>query len=165
MKLNRIKSAGWEIPRNLHFISVDFSKNNFIEEIKQSNFDKNKLTFYSWLGVTYYLRKDEILSTLKGIADISPKGSSVIFDYADCNIFDDKKTTRRVQNMIHSARQCGEPMKSCYSYNELVSDLEKTGFQLYEHLTPLEIEERYFKERSDDYHAFENINFALALKE
>ena len=112
MKLNRIKSAGWEIPQNLHFIPVDFSKNNFMESIKNSTFDTNKLTFYSWLGVTYYLSKDEILNTLKGIADISPKGSSVIFDYADCNIFDDKKTTRRVQNMIHSAKQCGEAMKS-----------------------------------------------------
>lgn len=165
LKLKRIKMAGWEIPKNLHFVPVDFSKSNFIEEIKKSPFDMNELSFYSWLGVTYYLSRDEILNTLRGIASISPKGSSVVFDYPDCNIFDTEKTTRRVQNMIHAAVQCGEPMKSCYSYIELVSDLEKAGFQLYEHLTPLEIEERYFKGRNDEYHAFENVNFALAVKE
>ena len=165
LKLNRIKMAGWEIPKNLHFISVDFSKNNFIETIKNSTFDTNKLSFYSWLGVTYYLGRNEILDTLKSIGNISSKGSSVVFDYPDCNIFDTNKTTRRVQNMIHAAIQSGEPMKSCYSNTELVSDLEEAGFQLYEHLTPIEIEERYFKGRSDDYRAFENVNFALVVKE
>lgn len=164
LKLEKIRRAGLEIPERLHFISVDFSNNNFIDEIKKSTFDSNKLTFYSWLGVTYYLEKEEILNTLTDIWKISPKGSYIVFDYADCNMFNNKKTTRRVQNIIHAVSQSGEPMKSCYSYNELVSVLERTGFQLYEHLTPLEIEDRYFKGRSDDYHAFENINFALALK-
>lgn len=165
LKLKRIKMARWEIPKNLHFIPVDFSKGNFIEQMEKSTFDKNKLSFYSWLGVTYYLSKDEIVNTLKHISNVSPKGSSVIFDYADHNIFDIEKTTRRVQNMIHAASQSGEPMKSCYSYRELVSHLEKTGFQLYEHLTPSEIGQNYFKGRDDDYTAFENINFALAVKE
>jgi methyltransferase (TIGR00027 family) len=165
LKLEKIKKARWEIPERLHFISVDFSKNNLIEVIKKSAFDTNKLTFYSWLGVTYYLEKEEILNTLKDIENISPKGSSIVFDYADCDLFNNKKTPKRVQNLIHSVEKSGEPMKSCYSCNELNSILEKTNFQLYEHLTPLEIEERYFKGRSDDYHAFENINFALAVKE
>ncbi len=165
LKLNRIKRAGWDMPSNLHFIPVDFSKNNFIEAIKKSTFDTTKLSFFSWLGVTYYLSKDEIVNTLRSIADVSPKGSSVVFDYPDCNIFDTSKTTRRVQNMVHAAIQCGEPMKSSYSYSELVSDLEKTNFQLYEHLTPLEIQQNYFEGRTDDYRAFENVNFALAVKE
>lgn len=163
-KLNRIKKAGWEIPKNLHFIPVDFSKDNFIEKIKNSSFDTNKLSFYSWLGVTYYLSCEEILNTLKGIGSISQKGSSIIFDYADQGIFDDKKTTRRVKNMLFAARQSGEPMKSCFTCKELVADLEKASFLLYEHLTPMEIEDRHFKGRNDDYHAFENINFALAVK-
>lgn len=165
LKLDRIKMAGWEIPKNLHFVPVDFSKNNFIEAIKNSSFDTNKLTFYSWLGVTYYLSKDEILNTLKAISTISPKGSSLVFDYADSDIFEPKKTPRRVQNMLHAAIQNGEPMKSCYSCSELVLDLQRTGLQLYENLTPLEIDAFYFKERNDDYRAFENINFALCVKE
>jgi len=165
LKLSRIKKAGWEIPKNLHFITVDFSKDNFVEEIKKSTFDTNKLSFYSWLGVTYYLSREEILNTLKGIGNISKKGSSIIFDYPDESIFDDEKPTRRVKNMIYAAMQNGEPMKSSFSCKELVSDLEKAGFLLYEHLTPSEIDEKYFKGRNDDYHAFENVNFALAVKE
>lgn len=164
LKLNRIKMAGWEIPKNLHFVPVDFSKNNFAEAIKKSAFDESKLSFYSWLGVTYYLSRDEITNTLRAIESISPKGSSVVFDHGDCDIFNSEKTTRRVQNMLHAAIQCGEPMKSCYSDKDLILDLQKTGFQLYEHLKPLEIEERYFKGRTDDYHAFENVDFALAVK-
>lgn len=165
LKLEKIRKAGWKVPERLHFIPIDFSKNNLIDSIKKSTFDTNKLTFYSWLGVTYYLEKEEILNSLIDIGNISPKGSSIVFDYADCNIFNSKKTTRRVQNLIYSVDKSGEPMKSCYSSDELISVLEKANFRLYEHLIPSEIEERYFKGRNDDYHAFENINFALAVKE
>jgi O-methyltransferase involved in polyketide biosynthesis len=51
-----------------------------------------------------------------------------------------------------------------YYSNELENTLEKAGLLIYEHLTPAEIEQRYFKNRNDHYHAFENTNIVLAVK-
>lgn len=164
LKLSRIKSAGWEIPQNLSFVPIDFSKDSLAEALKNCGYDETQLSFFSWLGVTYYLSKDDIQKTLKDLSVLCPKGSSIVFDYADSDLFDASKTTRRVQNMLHAAAFNNEPMKSCYSEPELISDLEKANFQLYEHLTPSEIERSYFLGRTDDFHAFENINFALAVK-
>lgn len=163
LKLDRIKKLGWNINPSLNFIPVDFSKDNFAKNILESEYDPSELSFFSWLGVTYYLTKDEILNTLKAIVNISPKGSSVVFDYPDNNIFNPNKTTKRVRNMVELARCSGEPMKSGFEYHELESNLEEAGLLIYEHLTPGDIENMFFKKRKDNYHAFENINYALAV--
>lgn len=73
------------------------------------------------------------------------------------------KTTARVQHMVGMAKTAGEPMKTGYEYRILESDLEKSGLLIYEHLTPKEIEEKYFMGRNDYYHAFENIHYVLGV--
>jgi methyltransferase (TIGR00027 family) len=160
-KKSRIKMAGWDIPNNLRFVSVDFTTDNIAEELKKAGFDYAKRTFFSWLGVTYYLTKENILEILKLISSISVKGSSIFFDYADEDLFCSE--VKRVQNLVAMAQSSGEPMKSCYSYGELESVLEKADLLIYEHLTPKDIERRYFQNRNDYLHAFENIDYALAV--
>jgi len=71
---------------------------------------------------------------------------------------------KRVQNQIAMAQAAGEPMKPGYSYEELERLLAERGFLIYEHLTTADIEERFFSDRSDYLHAFEHINYALAVK-
>jgi len=160
-KKSRIKKAGWDIPNNLHFVSVDFTTDNIAEELKKAGFDYAKCTFFSWLGVTYYLIKENILQMLKLISSISVKGSSIFFDYADEDLFCSE--VKRVQNMVAMAQSTGEPMKSCYSYAELEAVLDEAGLLIYEHLTPQDIESRYFQNRNDYLHAFENIDYVLAV--
>ena len=66
-------------------------------------------------------------------------------------------------SMVGMATMAGEPMKTGYEYLQLESYLEKAGLLIYEHLSPTDIEERYFKGQTDYYHAFENINYTLAV--
>lgn len=163
MKIERIKELKWNISPSLNFVPVDFSKDDFIEMLLNSDYSPNKLTFFSWLGVTYYLTKEDILKTLKAIARISTKGSSIVFDYLDNDAINNENTAKRVRDMIKLAESAGEPMKSFFEYLELEDYLQQAGFNIYEHLNPLEIEDKFFKERSDYYHAFENINYVLAV--
>ncbi|TCO74639.1 class I SAM-dependent methyltransferase [Marinisporobacter balticus] len=163
LKLKRIKALGWEIDANIKYVPVDFSKDYFKNSLLDSEYNPNELTFFSWLGVTYYLRREEIYNMFKDIASISPQGSALVFDYADGDIFYPEKTSARVSAMVGMATMAGEPMKTGYAYFELESNLEKAGLLIYEHLSPVDIEERYFKGRADYYHAFENINYTLAV--
>lgn len=163
LKLKRIKDLGWEISPSLKFVPVDFSKDDLKKALLDSGFDSNGLSFFSWLGVTYYLSREEVINMFKSIYSITCKGSSLVFDYPDKDIFNSERTTIRVQAMVKMAEAAGEPMKTAYSYSELESDLDKAGLLIYEHLTPKDIEERYFNGRDDYYHAFENINYALAV--
>ncbi len=160
-KKQRVEDAGWTVPKNLHYVSMDFTTDNLAIELEKAGFDNRKLTFFSWLGVTYYLTKDQISRMLKTISSLTPQGSSIVFDYADENLF--SSDVKRVQNMIAMANTSGEPMKSSFSYSELEKSLEDAGWLIYEHLTSNEIQERFFSNRKDYLHSFEHINYALAV--
>jgi methyltransferase (TIGR00027 family) len=158
----KVEQAGFTISDNLKYVPIDFKEDNLAHELDRAGFNRNKRTFFSWLGVTYYLTKEQILNTLQAISAVSAKGSSIVFDYADEKLF--ISDVKRVQNMIAMAKASGEPMQSCFSYEELERLLERADFLLYEHLTAENIEERFFAGRNDYLHAFEHINYALAVK-
>ena len=63
----------------------------------------------------------------------------------------------------HMAAAGGEPMKSCFDDAHLEELLGKYNFLIYEILTPDDIHEKYFRDRTDYLTAFENINYALAV--
>lgn len=157
-KQKRISHAGWEIPQELHFVGVDFTKDNLTEKLLQHGYCKYKKTFFSWLGVSYYLTKEQIETMLAAIRAFAAEGSSLLFDYAS-----DGLPVKRVQNMIAMAAASGEPMKSCFAFCELEKLLEKHRFLIYEHLSTDDIQKQYFSDRTDYLTAFEHIEYALSV--
>lgn len=164
-KRNRLAELGWAIPANLHFIPLDFNRESLLAALTNSLYDPKKLSFFSWLGVTYYLPREAVFDTLRSIAGIAPAGSAIIFDYLDNDAFVPEKAAKRVQRMQEAARRAGEPMKTGFDPSALKEDLTRLGLRLHENLSPADIEERYFQGRTDDYHAFEHVHFARAVVE
>lgn len=162
-KQKRITELGWKIPEQLHFIPVDFTKDSLVSALKHTAYNPDRLSFFSWLGVTYYLTREEVFSTLADIVNIAPSGSSIIFDYMDNDALIPEKTSRRVQLMQVATSRSGEPMKAGFDPLMFSGDLVKIGLRLVENLNPSDIEERYFSGRADGYHAFENVHFAWAI--
>jgi methyltransferase (TIGR00027 family) len=162
-KKQRLEDANFSIPNNLHFVPMDFTKKFSGQILLEKGFANIKTT-YSLLGVSYYLSKEEISRLLDEIFTIVPSGSSIVFDYADERLFEEKGMFNRVDNMVKMAAGSGEPMKSCFSYDEMESLLEKSGLLIYEHLTPAEIQQTFFHSRSDYLSAFETIHFIHAVK-
>ena len=70
-KRGRIDEVGWEQPAQLHFIPVDFSRENPAAALASSSYDPDAPSFFSWLGVTYYLDREAVSDTLRGIADVA----------------------------------------------------------------------------------------------
>lgn len=160
-KKQRLERAKLDMRENLHFVPVDFTKDNLRDRLAENGFDENKKTFFSWLGVSYYLSQDEIGGFLENLSSFAADGSTLLFDYADENLF--TSDVRRVQNMLAMAQAGGEPMKSCFSYGCLEKLLSKYNFLIYEFLSTNDIQEKYFGNRADFLTAFENINYALAV--
>lgn len=162
-KKKRLADTNFKIPNNLHFIPMDFTLKFSYQNLKDQGFD-NKKTFFSLLGVSYYLTKEEISSLIQDLFAIVPSGSSIILDYADEKLFEEKGISNRVENMVKMASASGEPMKSCFSYDEMERMLEQSGLLIYEHLSPKEIHEIYFKNRNDYLSSFETIHYLHAVK-
>ncbi|MGN0814444.1 MAG: class I SAM-dependent methyltransferase [Candidatus Coproplasma sp.] len=159
-KLARIACAGWKFPENLHFVPVDFAKGGLISALEDAGFDRRKKTFFSWLGVTYYLTEEQIVSLLFDIAALSAEGSSLVFDYADGNLF--SSDVKRVRNMLEMARAGGEEMKTCFTELRLSKLLESCGFLICELLSREDIQRVYFAPRRSKVTAFEHINYVNA---
>ncbi|MBZ5668746.1 MAG: class I SAM-dependent methyltransferase [Acidobacteriia bacterium] len=161
-KQRRIARAGWSIPKGLHFVPVDFAQGDLPSALRNSSLDPCALTFFGWLGVTYYLAREVVFETLRSLASLAPRGSQVVFDYLDAEAFIPGKAPRRVQLMPVAAERCGEPMQTALDSSSLSAALAGVGLTLREHLAPEQIQARYFAHRRDGYRAFEHVHFAAA---
>jgi methyltransferase (TIGR00027 family) len=158
-----VRSAG-KLPENLVLIPVDFESDDLCDCLLRNGFDPAKPAFFSWPGVTYYLELEAIRNTLRIIADLSAPGSELIFDYADDTAFDPARISDREKKLQSITRQTGEPMKSGFVPEELEAGLSRFGFGTVENLDPAAIEERFFSNRADLYHAFDTAHFMHAVK-
>ncbi|OCB95123.1 putative S-adenosyl-L-methionine-dependent methyltransferase YktD [Bacillus amyloliquefaciens] len=162
-KINRLKRLDFDIPSHLHFVPMDFAASLSFSRLYQEGFSRQK-TFFSLLGVSYYLTKKHLARLLTQLFDQVPPGSSIVFDYADQSLFEEKGLSNRVENMVKMAAASGEPMLSCFSYEEIEKVLESSGLLIYEHLSPAAVNERFFSGRTDYLTAFETIHFIHAVK-
>ena len=161
-KLERITRAGWTVPDNLTFVSVDFTKDSLAERLIAAGFAPSVKSFFSWLGVTYYLSTEAIGKMLAELSSLCADGSTLVFDYPDENFF--SAPEKRVQNTIMMANAGGEPMQSAFSYGALEKLLEKRGFLIYELLTPDDIQRDVIDKTGADMKAFEHVNYCLAVR-
>jgi methyltransferase (TIGR00027 family) len=146
-KKRRIAELGWELPTQLNFISMDFTKDNLAVVLKKSLYNSQVKSFFSWLGVTMYLTRDEVATTLRSIAGIAPTGSVVVFDYFDIDVFDPEKADPHTQELMALAQQAGESMKTGFDPLTLAADLASLGFCLHEDLNQTDIHKRYSQGR------------------
>lgn len=160
----RLANADYQIPDNLHFVSMDFTKEFTVQNLVEEGFMPNEKTLFSLLGVSYYLTKEENANLINKLFTKVPSGSSIVFDYADDKLFEEKGMSNRVQNMVQMASASGEPMKSCFTYDETEKMLENSGLLIYEHLSPVTINNEFFHSRTDYLSAFETIHYIHAVK-
>ena len=162
-KLNKLKESNLHVRSNLHFIPCDFTK-NISSDFLFENGVKREKTFFSLLGVSYYLSKAELEQTLTSLFREMPEGSSIVFDYADEHLFTEKGLSNRVANMVAMANASGEPMKASFTNEEIEKLLQCAGLLIYEHLSPEDIQSQFFTNRLDYLKAFETVHYIHAVK-
>ncbi|WP_066070981.1 class I SAM-dependent methyltransferase [Neobacillus soli] len=159
-KKQRFQEMGIDIPINLKFVPVDFKQDSLHDELMKSGYDKGEYSYFSLLGVTMYLEKQDFYQLLSTVSDISKKGSSFIFDYLDDTAFNEKTASMKLIKMRQITAQIGEPMITSFDPFELDRELQDCHMLLYENLSPDNIEEMYFADREDGMHAFDHFHFA-----
>ncbi len=157
-KLEKIKKLGWILRKNVHYVPVDFEKEKMRDKLLASGFDPTKKTFFSILGVSYYLTLDVFSDTLKQMAELSALGSELAFDYpVKTGTFPD-----RVAKLEKITRDLGEVMRGGFDYNEVSRALYSLGFQIDRYMPPEKVQSEYFDGREDGLKAFENVSLISA---
>lgn len=147
----------------MNFIECDFKKENWIDNILNSKFNKNVLSFCSLLGIVYYLTKEEFSNMTKNISSILCNGCTIVFDYPSYN---DSRETRINESL---ANEADEQMKAKYSYLEVEKILLENGFLIYEHLDYEAMNKSYFYKYNilnpnDKVLAPQGVCYCLAVK-
>lgn len=160
-KLNRVRELRWNIPKNVRYVPVDFEIGNMKEALFKAGFRPELPTFFSILGVTYYLELPVFEETVRNIAELSAKGNVLVFDYPDKVTSDESHV--RILRLAEITALLGEEMKDGYSYSSLNNALENHRFTVERHMTPEDIQNTYFENRIDNVRAFENVHFISTI--
>ncbi|MBR3283116.1 MAG: class I SAM-dependent methyltransferase [Ruminococcus sp.] len=157
-KLEKISRLEWNIPKNVHFVPVNFEKEKMSDKLLAAGFDPSAPSFFSILGVSYYLTLDVFSQTLAQIAELSALESTVVFDYPiKSGVF-----PRRVKKLEEITESLGEVMQGGFDYNEVSRALYSLGFQINTYMPPEKVQRAYFSGRHDNMKAFENVSLISA---
>ena len=141
LKIGRIAACSVALPDSVHFIAADLSQESVAAALARSPFDTNRLTFFSWLGVTMYLTREANLATLRSITSCSPTASEVVFTYLDERLFQAQSDSFR--ELEQRVAALGEPFLSGFNPAELAGHLAACGLDLVEDLSGSEATARY----------------------
>ena len=137
-KKTRIEASGQKSASI--YVPCDLSQASWRDKLTASGFRRDRKSFGSLLGISYYLNKAAFRDLLNVLSGILCEGAALCFDYPTK---EDSRETRTNQALAQGA---GEQMKAQYSYREMEALLEDAGFLIYEHLDHREMTDRYFSD-------------------
>ena len=147
-KLEKLERAGIRVPANLRHVAIDFERQSLADGLAASGFDDTSATFFSWLGVTYYLTPDSVFDTLRYIAAM-PKGSQIIFDFTLADSELDEEGLAGYAKIASHLEKHGEPWLARFAPATLAQDLRDLGFRDVTHFSQDMARERYLEDRTD----------------
>lgn len=147
-KRGKLASAAIVEPAKLTFVPLDFEHQTLAAGLAEAGFDASRPAFFSWLGVIPYLTLTAFRATLDLIAAM-PSGSGLAFDYS---LAEEELSPR-----LHAARKslaarvaaAGEPFRLFFRSEQMENELKSAGFQRIEQCDHIDLNSRYFTNRTD----------------
>jgi methyltransferase (TIGR00027 family) len=152
-----LTAAGIVFPPNVRFADVDFERETLSHGLARCGVDTAKRTFFSWLGVTMYLTRDAIETTLCTVLSF-PKRSEIVFTFAEPNPDPASPAARLAQG----AASVGEPWISYFTPEEVGAMLQSLGFSDASFLSREEAERRYYANRTDGFEVPRRVSIVTA---
>ncbi len=143
-----LEEAGIPIPPTLTFSPVDFETQTLENGLRQTGFDTGKGAIFSWLGVTMYLTNSAINATLQLVASM-PAGSGIVFDYMISSALLHPSARMAFAGLAHRVALVGEPFQTFFEPSALKAHLQAMGFREVIDLGPEEMDDLYFRGRTD----------------
>lgn len=147
-KQQRLNESGYGIPEWLHFVSVNFETSSWWDALLASGFDVNRPAVVVCTGVTLYLTREAITSTLKQLSALAPGSKLAITFYLPLELMDQEDQFLQ-QIAIKGAREAGTPFISFFSPDEIIALGKETGLKNLETVSTRDLQTVYFSGRKD----------------
>jgi methyltransferase (TIGR00027 family) len=146
-KRERLLLAQVFVPDNVTFGAIDFESESLRDALRRYGADGTQPTFFSWLGVTMYLTEKAVLDVLRVVAGFA-SGSEITFTFAP-SATGNTPADDAMARFAELAASQGEPWRTYFDPDELVSQLRTLGFSRAELLDLEEAAAKYFAGRND----------------
>ena len=145
-----------ELPNseNVTYVSVDFAHQSLTEQLLAAGFDRNKSTVTTFEGVSQYITKEAVRSTIEELAALTQQSDSTLFiSYVDELLDKDPKACfgkgypkaeKRANLIKNLSAKVGEPWISFYTAEKMESLLSKNGYSIKENVTLEDLNTVYF---------------------
>jgi methyltransferase (TIGR00027 family) len=131
VKREGLARAGIAEPASVTFVPADFEADPLSERLVQSGLDPFRPVFVSWLGVTMYLTREAILTTLTDLGGFAP-GSEIVTDHLLPAELRDAAGNGYVEAVGPVTAEQGEPWRTFLSPATLAGLLREAGFDVVE---------------------------------
>ena len=139
---------------NMTYVAVDFTHQTLTEQLINAGFDQNKSTVFTLEGVSQYITKEALSSTIKEVAALTQRASSTFFISYVSDLFDKNpeacfgkgypNAEKRAKLVMYGSAKVGEPWISFYSAEEIENVLSQHGYSVKENVTMKDLNSRYF---------------------
>src|SRR5512139_3148908 len=127
-KLTKLKAVFGKIPENVIYVPVDFNAQSLEERLPACGYDPTRKTLFIWQGVTMYLNRDAVDSTLDFVVQHSGPGSAIVFDYLYRSLLDGVQKQNEIDNMRRYRFMTGEGITFGIPEGMITTFLEERGF-------------------------------------
>lgn len=148
-KQRRLVELGLGVPSFLRFVPVDFERGDaWLARLATSGFDAKRPAFVASTGVSMYLTKEAIASTLRDVASLAP-GSTLVMSFMLPIERAEPEVRPGIEAAARGARASGTPWLSFFEPDEMLALARDAGFGEVKHVSADALTERYFAGRTD----------------
>ncbi len=149
-KRRRLIAVGFGIPTYLELVPVDFEAgDDWWKRLLGSGFNTAQPTVVTSTGVSMYLTREAIMSTLRQVAALAP-GSTLVMSFLLPVEMQDAEIRIGVERAAEGARANGTPWISFFRPDEMLTLARDAGFKNVQHISAATLAQRYFADRTDD---------------
>ncbi|MDB5953832.1 class I SAM-dependent methyltransferase [Ramlibacter sp.] len=148
-KRQRLVELGLGVPSFLRLVPVDFEAGDaWWDRLVAAGFDARKAAVVASTGVSMYLTREAIETTLRQVAALAA-GSTLVMSFMLPIERVDPEIRIGVERAAAGARASGTPFLSFFMPDEMLALARAAGFRQVRHVSAVMLGERYFTGRSD----------------
>jgi methyltransferase (TIGR00027 family) len=148
-KRQRLIELGYGVPEWLRLVPVNFEEGDtWWQQLAAAGFDANRLAVVTSTGVSMYLTRDAIATTLRQVAALA-SGSTLAMTFLLPLELADPDTRPGLQLAEKGARASGTPFISFFTPTDMLALARAAGFGKVQHVSAATLTERYFAGRTD----------------
>ena len=153
---NKLAKLPKELPNsdNVTYVNIDFSYQSLTEQLIGAGFDQKKSAIFTLEGVSQYITKEAVSSTIKELASLTRDTNSIFFmSYVD-ELLDKNpeacfgegypNPSKKASLIKGLSAKVGEPWISFYNGAEIEDLLSQNGYSIEENVTLEDLNSLYF---------------------